>query len=41
MINNNENLEIVEPTIKEVVQHPEYVLNTIDRMNLPHPEYDG
>ena len=41
MINNNENLEIVEPTIKEVVDHPEYALNAIDRMNLPHPEYEG
>lgn len=41
MINNNENLEIVEPAIKEVVQHPEYTLNAIERMNLPHPEYEG
>ena len=41
MINNNENLEIVEPTIKEVVQHPEYVLNAIERLNLPHPDYEG
>ena len=41
MINNNENLEIVEPAIKEVAKHPEYVLNAIERMDLPHPEYEG
>ena len=41
MINSNENLEIVEPTIKEVAEHPEHVLNAIERMNLPHPECEG
>ena len=41
MINNNENLEIVEPTIKEFVEHPEYVLNAIEALSLPHPEYEG
>ena len=41
MINNNESLEIVEPTIKEVVQHPAYALNAIERMNLPHPDCEG
>ena len=34
--------EIVKnPTNKEIVEHPEYVLNAIERLNLPHPDCDG
>lgn len=34
--------EIVKnPTNKEVAEHPEYVLSAIERLNLPHPDYDG
>jgi hypothetical protein len=41
MMNINENLEIVESATKELVEHPQYVLDAIEKMNLPHPEYDG
>ena len=34
--------EIVKnPTNKEVVETPGYVLDAIERMNLSHPEYEG
>jgi len=32
---------IVSPTKEEVIEHPEYVLGAIERLNLPHPEYEG
>ena len=34
--------EIVKnPTNKEVVETPEYVLNAIEALGLAHPEYEG
>tara|TARA_R110000850_G_C9812442_1_gene451594 strand:- start:644 stop:769 length:126 start_codon:yes stop_codon:yes gene_type:complete len=41
MINNNENLEIVEPVTKEIAEHPQHVLDAIEKINLSHPDYDG
>ncbi len=32
---------IVNPTKEEAVEHPDYVLEAIERLNLPHPEYEG
>ena len=40
MKNNNDDA-IVNPTSKEIVEHPEYVLDAIERLSLPHPDYDG
>lgn len=40
MNNNNEGI-IVNTTNKEIVEHPDYVLEAIERLNLPHPDYDG
>ena len=40
MKNNNDDA-IVNPTSKEIVEHPEYALEAIERLNLPHPDYDG
>jgi len=37
---DNEDI-IVNPTDKEIVEHPEYVLDAIERLNLPHPDYEG
>ena len=40
MNNNNDDL-IVNPTNEEIVEHPEYVLEAIERLSLPHPDYEG
>ncbi len=32
---------IVNPTKEEVAEHPEYVLEALERQNLPHPDYEG
>jgi len=40
MNNNNEGV-IVDPTNEEIVEHPDYVLEVIERLNLPHPDYEG
>lgn len=40
-MNNNTEGVIVNPTSKEIVDHPKYVEDAIERLNLPHPDYDG
>jgi hypothetical protein len=32
---------IVQPTQKEIVEHPDYIEDVIEKMNLPHPDYEG
>ena len=40
MINNNDG-PIVDPTVEEIVEYPQSTLEAIERLNLPHPDYDG
>ncbi len=40
MINNNDG-PIVDPTVEEVVEHPQHVLDAMDVMGFSHPDYEG
>jgi hypothetical protein len=41
MINNAENETIVNPLTKDEVVYFDETLETIERLNLPHPDYEG
>lgn len=28
-------------TFNEVAEHPNYVMDAIEKLNLPHPDYEG
>lgn len=40
-MNNNNEGAILNPTRKEIVEHPAHVIDAIERLNLPHPDYEG
>ena len=40
-MNNNNDGPIVDTTTKEIVEHPDYVLEAIEALGLPHPDYEG
>ena len=40
MNNNNEGI-IVDPTKEEEVEYSQPTLDAIERLNLPHPDYEG
>ena len=40
-MNTYEKQLIVDPTKQENGEHPKHIMDAIEKLNLPHPEYEG